>query len=327
MSEHCRICHSSDIDPPLTLRENMFGSGVLFAYMKCQRCGCLQIMQQPKNMSDHYPNNYYSYSRKTRSLVEKVKERVRLILSLYGPPLLFSGLSWWTRGDLRSLREAKVLRSDRLLDIGCGGGELIRVMGDIGFKNLQGADPFLDGDIIHSNGVRVRCCHPSELDGEYDLIMMHHSFEHVWDQHQMARDLYRLLAVGGRCIVRLPTVESWAWENYGADWVQADAPRHFYLHSRQSICNLLKGCGFEIVAVVDDSSGFQILGSEKIRRGLPLIDAGTSTNEFETTLPDDLIRRAESHSIALNAEGRGDAIAVHCRKPVQNQPQLEFQVI
>jgi len=35
---------------------------------------------------------------------------------------------------------------------------------------------------------------------------------------------------GGWCVIRIPTVSSFAWEHYREQWVQLDAPRHFFLH-------------------------------------------------------------------------------------------------
>jgi SAM-dependent methyltransferase len=314
MSGRCRVCEVAGFDVRFHLKENMFGTGERFAYDRCESCGCLQISKIPDNISDYYPDNYYSYSKHNASNLHRAKEVGRIALALHGPGWLFARQSWWLRGDFRSLRDTRARPSERILDIGCGRGDLIRTLADIGFCRLLGVDPFIESEISHSNGVRILRCDPSALQGEFDLIMLHHSFEHAWDQRRMASDVFRLLAPGGRCIVRIPTVDSWAWQEFGVEWVQADAPRHFYLHTRRSIAGLLETSGLLVTRIVDDSSGFQILGSEKIRRGLPLVDPKTGELDFAATLPAEMIGSSEARARALNSVGRGDAIAVHARR-------------
>ena len=291
----------------------MFGIGERFAYARCGACGCLQIDDLPKEMGRYYPGDYYSYCGQTDGGIA-FKHKLRSLLSLYGPAWAFAGHDWWERGDRKSLRDAGVSRSDRILDIGCGAGELIAGLRDIGFRNVVGADPFIPKEIVHRNGARVLKCDASDLEGGFDLVMMHHSLEHIWDQSRMVGEVARLLVPGGRCIIRIPTIDSWAWQEYGTDWVQLDAPRHFYLHSRTSIVRLLQAAGLEVTALVDDSSAFQVLGSEKIRRGFPLINPATGATDYATFLSRDVVASARRRARDLNKAGRGDAIAVHARK-------------
>ena len=56
---------------------------------------------------------------------------------------------------------------------------------------------------------------------------------------------------------------------YGADWVQLDAPRHLVLYSLAGLRRLAEAEGFDVELVVFDSTGFQVWGSELVRRGIP----------------------------------------------------------
>jgi SAM-dependent methyltransferase len=292
----------------------MFGTGERFEYRQCNACGCLQISDPPPDMARYYPSNYYSYGQAGSSASLDLKARTRNLLAHYGPSWLFSGKDWWEKGDRKALRDAGIHRSARILDLGCGRGEFIDDLRNIGFSSVLGADPFIQDDIAHPNGVRVLKREAADVDGSFDVVMMHHSLEHIWDQHGIVAEIARLLAPGGRCIIRIPTVDSWAWEEYGVDWVQLDAPRHFYLHSRASIKRLLEGSGFTVTAIVDDSISFQILGSEKIRRGFPLINPETNQTDYSEFLPNELIEAAPHRVRQLNKTGRGDSIAVHARR-------------
>lgn len=72
------------------------------------------------------------------------------------------------------------------------------------------------------------------------------------------------IAPGGVCIIRVPTCASYAWEHYRTNWAQLDAPRHFFLHARESMRRVGAAAGLELYQVIDDSRHFQFSGSEKL---------------------------------------------------------------
>jgi SAM-dependent methyltransferase len=292
----------------------MFNTGDLFDYFRCLDCGCLQIAAEPTDIAAHYPANYYAYSQTSPGRVAAAKARVKTVLALYGPPVLFSGRDWYENGALKSLRDAKVRAAMKVLDIGCGQGDLLSSLRDIGFRKVIGADPHVDSNIVHKNGTLVLKCDTTAIQDSFDVVMMHHSFEHVWDQVKMAQEIFRLLRPGGRCIVRIPTIDSQMWEEYGASWVQLDPPRHFYLHSRSSIAQLFKGAGLKVTSIIDDSTAFGLLGSEKVRLGRPLIEPETGASDFDEIFSRECRTTASRRARELNTLARGDSIAVHARR-------------
>lgn len=310
MTEVCRICGSTDLAEPISLRETMFGTGETFPYQQCNDCKCLQIVERPANMEQYYPSTYYSYSMAEPSL----RHRIRNFLAYYGPGWLFAGRDWWENPDRKSLRETHVTRSSRILDLGCGSGNFTASLKDIGLRNVIGADPFIPEDMVHPNGVRILRKEASEIEGEFDLVMMQASLEHVWDQRGTVHDIARLLAPGGHCMVNIPTLDSWAWEHYRENWVHLDPPRHFYIYSRAGITRLLASAGLEVIAIGDSASAFGILASEKIRLGLPQIDPATGQHDYEKFLPSDVIASASQTAHQFNREQRGDVISVHARR-------------
>jgi SAM-dependent methyltransferase len=312
----CRICGSTDLAEPIRLRESMFGTGETFPYHQCNDCKCLQIVDRPGSMEQYYPSTYYSYSIAEPGL----RHRIRSFLAYYGPAWLFAGRDWWENPDRKSLRDAHITRSSRILDLGCGSGNFTASLKDIGFRNVIGADPFIPGDTVHPNGVRILRKEASEIDGEFDLVMMQASLEHVWDQHGITQEVARLLAPGGQCMVNIPTLDSWGWESYGEDWVHLDPPRHFYIYSRAGITRLLASAGLEVTSIVDCASAFGILASEKIRRGLPQVDPATGQHDYERVLPADVIASASARALQVNREKRGDVITVHARRISARQP-------
>jgi hypothetical protein len=146
--------------------------------------------------------------------------------------------------------------------------------------------------------------------------MFQHSFEHLPDPQAALAAAARLLPPGGRCLIRLPLVSSYAWEHYGVDWVQLDAPRHFFLHSEESIRRLAAGAGLEILKIVYDSTAFQFVGSELYRRDIPLRSQTPDDVQLRATaFSREEIAAFERHARELNAETRGDQAAFYLTKP------------
>jgi len=276
----CRICGNTDHNIHYDVREMMLGLRSLHGYFECAECGCLQITDVPKNIQDFYPSDdYYSYDKVEAGTGIKgflTKKRDRYAAT--GKCLLGKVMQRFQPHDkLPSLRHANVTLDSKILDVGCGAAHLLHSMKEAGFKNLLGIDPFNKEDISYDNGLKIekKSIHDLTLKndkGDWDLIMFNHSFEHVFDQHEVLEKVFKLLKPGGTCMIRIPTVTSWAWRSYGVDWVQLDAPRHFFLHSIRSMQLLAEQTGFKLDDVVYDSFAFQSWGSIQYQQDIALQD-------------------------------------------------------
>ena len=109
------------------------------------------------------------------------------------------------------------------------------------------------------------------FNGKADLIMYHHSLEHINNQRQEFLSIKAKLNDTGICIIRVPVSTGYAAKKYKENWVQLDAPRHVFLHSYNSINVLCKKSGLKIVDDYDDSESFQFWGSEAYRDGKYLV--------------------------------------------------------
>jgi SAM-dependent methyltransferase len=205
--------------------------------------------------------------------------------------------------------------ASRIADVGCGGGRLLRELHRLGFRDLTGVDPNIPADIMVDDRLRVRKQFLEELPGKFDVIMFHHSLEHIPDQLGVLEAAHTKLADGGACLIRIPLVSSHAWHTYGTSWVQLDAPRHLFLHSEQSMRLLAERVGFQVEKVVYDSNEFQFWGSEVLRQGDALVDPATGQLTAASTA---MVRRNAKQwrreAAALNARGEGDQAAFILRK-------------
>lgn len=114
----------------------------------------------------------------------------------------------------------------------------------------------------------------------------------------------------------MPTVTSYAWQHYGVNWVQLDAPRHLFLHSVESIKVLAKQCGFKLDNIVYDSNAFQFWGSEQYEKGIMLRDNNSWAEHPEQSIFSAAqIKEFEKRAQELNSLNQGDQAAFYLRKP------------
>jgi predicted SAM-dependent methyltransferase len=176
-------------------------------------------------------------------------------------------------------------------------------------------DPYIDDTITYRNGLTIHKQSIHDMSGEWDLIMLDHAFEHLSDPLETLCSMQRLLSPGGVGLIRIPIASSYAWNHYRTNWVQLDAPRHFFLHTAESMRLLAAKAGLNLEHTVYDSTEFQFWGSEQYMRGISL-DADNSYNGdvsrsiFTQAQIDGFRARAQK----LNDEQQGDQAAFYLRK-------------
>lgn len=314
-SETCKVCGNSEGNRTFVAKEMMFGLRDEFEYLECSACGCLQIKEIPENLLRYYPEDYYSYSPSAenasgRGLAGTIKRAAKNMLVdhyLRGGKILRGMMDQAYTTAFPWLKQGLVNSRSRILDVGCGSGALLLVMHDYGFRNLTGVDPFINADIHYPNGITIHKKQLSELTEKYDLVMMHHAFEHMDEPAAVLRKIHALLNPGGMVLIRIPIADSLAWKKYGVDWVQLDAPRHFFLHTNKSIDILSKQTGFELADVMYDSWELQFYGSEKYRKGIPLVDERES-------IPQDVMAQYRAEAAKLNESRQGDSACFYLKK-------------
>jgi hypothetical protein len=148
----------------------------------------------------------------------------------------------------------------------------------------------------------VKKAYLSEIGGDWDQIMFHHSLEHIADQTGTLRSARAKLSRQGTCLVRIPLV-NWAWQHYGTNWVQLDPPRHLCVHTEQSFRMAAEKTGFKVSRVIYDSWELQFWGSELYKKGIPLQQG---QNELAKHFSAGELRDFRRRSDEMNRQGRGD---------------------
>ncbi len=264
-------------------------------------------------MSPYYPQDYYAHGVSTGLSTPGTIEQLRSLRAraawrsvqrrgwhsrvtrLIGRPAF---IGWLSRVRIRS--------DAAILDVGCGRGDLVVRLADLGFPRVHGVDPFIAGDKRLTAAAAVfrgditRAPAP-----RYDLIIFNHTLEHMADQHHALRQASQRLAADGAIIVRLPLADSFAFDVYRDSWFQFDAPRHLYLHTRASLGILASDTCLRIADVVYDSTLLQFLGSESYKFNRPLPRQNPLTLAVKAKLHP-RYRRWARLEVGLNQVGRGD---------------------
>lgn len=289
----------------------MFGYRDEFNYYECSKCGCVQIEEVPANLPKYYPPNYYSFQQD--GALKKVLKGCWAEYSHSGRSWIGSLLAVFMgkHQGVESVSRVKAGRDAAILDVGCGSGDLLKLLHSLGFTNLTGADPFIQEEIRYPNGIVVLKKHLTEITQTYDLIMLHHSFEHMTNPVEIIAQAKRLLKPGGTLVIRVPIAASYAWKHYKAAWVQLDPPRHIFLPSVKSIQILAERAGLRFGQVVHESNEFQFWGSEQYLQDIPLMDSRSIAPLWKQALARRKMLAYRKHAEELNAKGEGDSACFH----------------
>lgn len=324
MNVKCRICGNAAGNEMHTAREMMFGTRDEFRYIECAKCGTLQIAEIP-DLAKYYPPEYYSLAPADKGEVRRgLKRRIasRLIANYHIKKRGFIGKKLANGGSWAALLYPEYLKNfpgrlsldSRILDHGSGNGRTLQILSNFGFRSLMGIDAFIEKDIVHPGGVAIYKKELKDLEPSFDIIMLHHVFEHLPEPNETLAEIHRLLGDDGTAILRMP-VKNYAWQKYGVNWVQLDPPRHLFIYTEKTFCRMAAEAGFEIVQTRYDSTAFQFYGSEQYLMDIPMNDPrsfrGVDENSIFTARQiEGWTREAEE----LNARSMGDQACFYLQK-------------
>lgn len=191
-------------------------------------------------------------------------------------------------------------RNNRLLDIGCGAGSILRAAGRAGWK-AEGLDVSRTAiDHIRSEGFEAFLGQLSEAQyptGHFDVVTASELFEHVPDTEALIAEVARILRPGGLCWATTPHAGGLSARVLGLKWSVISPPEHLHLFSVQGIEKLLLKHGFNSVRVrtegfnpveiiqaaqfwkrVEDSS---FAGAERVRTGYQINETLSSNRPLK----------------------------------------------
>lgn len=315
----CGICGNEQNNKSYILREMMFGYKDEFKYFECADCACFQIENIPQNMNKYYPDNYYSLNQGTEKPLklnyfkqlqyDHLSGYKRSVLGAiasfkYNPKIA----SWFKNMDLKD-------KNAKILDIGCGNGKLLKQLFQVGFKNLTGVDPYIPNDITYNKQLKIFKKSIFEIEERFDIIMMHHSLEHMNNQFKVLSHLYQLLNDNGKLLIRIPIMNQPLFNKYGVNMVFLDSPRHFFIHTIKSITTLLTEVGLAVKTIVYDAEVFDVITSEEWMRDISMQDSRSySVNKKNSIFSKKEIIGFKRFINELNSQEKSSSVAIYVEK-------------
>ena len=186
---------------------------------------------EPYFESKHHDieDDYWWFRGRRDIQYQLLKDEVRGCSTLLGTP---------------SRAQASTLLGTSILDIGCAGGHLMRMLQEKGFTDITGIDisqkaldQSREKDI---EKVYLRDASQTGFpDESFDVIVSGDILEHIKDDRKAITEWKRVLRKNGRLIIFVPA-HSFLWSGHD------ETCNHFRRYSRGSLERILKGAGLKI---------------------------------------------------------------------------------
>ena len=319
-TDSCKVCGNTGNNQLHKIKEMQLGLREIFTYLECGNCGLMQLQDIPDDFGKYYPNDDY-YSFNLGLDVKKKPDTLRKIKAsylIYGKNKLAGSIlsAGYKKPEYYDwIKNTGVKYNDAILDVGTGNGSLLHNFYKIGFTNLHGIDPFINEDKDYGP-IKIYKKDIFETTGEFDLIMLHHAFEHMDEPLKVLQQLYRLIKREKYLLIRTPIMDKYSWKKYGVNWMDLDAPRHIIIHSLKSMELLAQQAGFELRKTVFDGNYMSLIGSEQYTKDIALPDANSYMENKEAsgyTKSD--IESFKAINVQNNKDANADQAAFYLFKP------------
>jgi len=140
-----------------------------------------------------------------------------------------------------------------ILDVGCGGGELLRRFAGRGWTVLGTQLSRTAADAARRlHDVEVLAGDLPELvlpAASFDVVTFFHVLEHVERPDAQLAEARRLLRTGGLLVVEVPDFGDPFFRLLGTRHFCVDPPNHLWFFTEETLRNLLSRCGFEVTGL------------------------------------------------------------------------------
>lgn len=288
--ETCPLCGSKDSEMLFTNTDRLHGIPGIFVLNKCANCSVYFLSPRPalNDLPRYYPDNYLPHQAIEVVSDSKLKNNVRDIIrntilyenyhlntytdkSRLKSPLLSKLFSYllfpvwkYARYGLPMVSFPKYIEGGRVLDIGCGNGNYLRILREFGWDTF-GIEPSETAAESGKKQFGLNIVTGTVLDHKFPdnyfhVISMNHVLEHLHNPVQVLTEIKRIVRTDGTIAIRTPNMDSFGYKIFGKNWLHIDTPRHLMLYSKDSFSWLCKKVGLDI-QYFDTAPGSNVLAS------------------------------------------------------------------
>jgi 2-polyprenyl-3-methyl-5-hydroxy-6-metoxy-1,4-benzoquinol methylase len=254
----CNLCRRDETEQLFLAEDTRSVEKNSFSIVQCKCCGLVYLNPRPvvDSIARYYPKGRYythrpyeGWRRRKERLTRLVRQSMPGYAEYTSPVQVFFGkcLGLILRQQMEIIVPFKP--QARILDIGCGNGDMIAWMADYGWE-VYGTDisPEACAEAAR-RGLRA-CCGLLEnigyVEKSFDVITLAHVLEHSHNPFGLLNECGRILTDDGQLIVAVPNFGCIDRELYGPHWWQIDAPRHLYQFTSHTLGALLDSAGFKV---------------------------------------------------------------------------------
>ena len=238
----CTLCGSDEGDPCASGTDFEYDTTAdTFTFVRCRQCGHQYLNPRPatSELDRIYPDNYYSFTQTTHSLVARF-QRI------------------WESRKVGFYRKFIGEGERQILDVGCGNGRLLQLLQEAGHPEWNAVGLEFDEAAIQqcremgfeAHAERIEDFSEKEIQKKrFDAVIMLQLIEHVEDPSLICERVYALLKDEGVFIIETPDLEGLDYRLFaGRWWGHYHFPRHWNLFSQERLAHMLEIHGFEILA-------------------------------------------------------------------------------
>jgi 2-polyprenyl-3-methyl-5-hydroxy-6-metoxy-1,4-benzoquinol methylase len=236
ISRKCQLCGSNEHDHYLRSADYFFTKEE-FDIVKCKECGFLYTDPIPnENLIGSYyeSSNYLSHQAENKNLTAWIYRTIRNI----NVKKKFSLVQ-------------KFKPDGNVLEIGTGTGELLNYFQQKGWKTI-GIEPNENACEYARSTYGLDISDENRLNElklkSFDVIMLWHVLEHVYDLRTRMKQIKNLLKETGFIFIAVPNINSPDFKKYGKYWAGLDLPRHLYHFNENSIRKLLQNHALKLIS-------------------------------------------------------------------------------
>ena len=223
---NCILCGSDNITETLVGRIDFeFDIQTKLNYYKCNNLNCQLVFANPMPNSNQIQSFYLNYT----THISNKKINKFNVLARFN--------HFCNNIYLNNLFINKEIDKVKILDFGCGNGNLLIELKRRGFLNLFGYDFDEKATELAKNNEFIVFSDFNLINsyGKFDFIFLNHVVEHLEDARGLIKNLEPLLNKSGKIIIRTPNSQSFLCTVFKNNWRGWETPRHLEIFNYQNI--------------------------------------------------------------------------------------------